>query len=714
MKIKIINISFFLLLIFVSDVIIAESTYAIDSLRQFIGNTKNHSEKYDALVQLFDLTKNNDFGIAEIYGQKALKQARSNKDVFGEANMYNKLGLEYASNYNYEKAMTYYDLSKNLFEQINEEEMVGVIYNNMGLNYGYQQETGKELIYHHKALTLFNKIKSESRQAMSYINIGNVYAQKDDLEKALNYYKKAQPIYEKFQDYKRLATCLNNISLIYYNKKNYLKSYETFQKTLKVYELLGNARGTSMILYNMASPLMKLKRYDEAEERLTRALKIVTKENDNNGIAICNNNFGALNLELGNYNKAEEFYLLSNNAALKARMIDLATENYSGLWKVYEKKGDYINAFKYYKKYAEINDSIHNKQIEKINEVERKLIANKNKQELELLNKESEIKSYQTKVTIIIGIGLILLLFIGIFSLFKKYQNKNKSNKLLEEKNHLIEEKSKEITDSINYAKRIQSAILPPDKFIKEHLPHSFVLYKPKDIVAGDFYWLVQQDGKILFAAADCTGHGVPGAMVSVVCNSGLYQSVREHNILDPGKILDKTREIIVNEFEKAEEAVMDGMDIALCSLKFLVQKPVRPLVDSELPESTINSKPETVAILQYAGAHNPLWIVRKGELIEIKANKQPIGKFDNSEPFTTHTIEMQKDDLIYIFSDGYIDQFGGEKGKKFKGKAFRELLLSVCDKSMDDQKNILENSFATWRGKLEQVDDVCIIGVKV
>ena len=196
------------------------------------------------------------------------------------------------------------------------------------------------------------------------------------------------------------------------------------------------------------------------------------------------------------------------------------------------------------------------------------------------------------------------------------------------------------------------------------------------------------KDGKVLYAAADCTGHGVPGAMVSVICNNGLNRSVREYGLTDPGKILDKTREIVIQEFEKSEEEVKDGMDIALCSIE--------------------GDK------LEYAGAYNPLWIIRNGEVIETKANKQPIGQFDNPTPYTTHSIDLVPGDSIYIFSDGYVDQFGGEKGKKFKSKAFRTLLLSIQDEPMEDQKTIIDEAFEDWRGTLEQIDDVCVIGVRV
>jgi serine phosphatase RsbU (regulator of sigma subunit) len=251
-----------------------------------------------------------------------------------------------------------------------------------------------------------------------------------------------------------------------------------------------------------------------------------------------------------------------------------------------------------------------------------------------------------------------------------------------------LEEKNQEILDSINYAKRIQNAILPPMKLVKEYLSQSFILYKPKDIVARDFYWLEHTAGKVLFAAADCTGHGVPGVMVSVVCNNGLNRAVREHGLTDPVQILDKTREIVVQEFEKSDEEVKDGMDIALCTIEGYN--------------------------LQYAGANNPLWVIRNGELFETIANKQPIGKFDNLQAYATHTFELQKGVSIYIFSDGYVDQFGGDKGKKFKTKAFRELLLSIQDKAMEEQKIFIDETFENWKGELEQLDDVCVIGVRI
>ena len=286
------------------------------------------------------------------------------------------------------------------------------------------------------------------------------------------------------------------------------------------------------------------------------------------------------------------------------------------------------------------------------------------------------------------------LVFIVAFYFRKIVNNLEKNNK---RKNEELKISNKEITDSINYAKRIQRAILPSDQLITTNFPKSFVLYKPKAIVAGDFYWMHVlhkhiDNEVVLLAAADCTGHGVPGALVSVVCNNALNQTVKEHGIMQPSLILDRTKELVIETFENTKEMVKDGMDIALVSYN----------------KKTLE--------LEYAGANNPLWIIRKNstEVEVFKADKQPIGFCDNIKPYKNHTIQLGKGDSFYIFSDGYADQFGGEKGKKLKYKPFKELLLAINNLEMQQQCSTLNTYFKAWKGDLEQVDDVCVIGVRV
>ncbi len=248
---------------------------------------------------------------------------------------------------------------------------------------------------------------------------------------------------------------------------------------------------------------------------------------------------------------------------------------------------------------------------------------------------------------------------------------------------------------SIEYAKKIQSAILPSDQLVKAYFKESFILYRPKDIVAGDFYWTQELENHILFAVADCTGHGVPGALVSVVCNNALNRAVREFNLSNTGEILDKTRKIVIKEFEKSEENVYDGMDIALIKMP-------------------LDFEPNQAVEIEFSGANNPLWIIRDNNLIEYKGDKQPIAKFHKPSPFKTTNITLKSNDNLYIFSDGFTDQFGGEKGKKFKHNPFRTLLLRINQLNMNDQRQHVKETFQNWKGRLEQVDDICVVGLKI
>ncbi|MBK9192528.1 MAG: SpoIIE family protein phosphatase [Crocinitomicaceae bacterium] len=322
-------------------------------------------------------------------------------------------------------------------------------------------------------------------------------------------------------------------------------------------------------------------------------------------------------------------------------------------------------------------------------------------------------------------ISAILILLTALY-LFMRWRNSKliRDKKNLEEKVKIrtvqldnafqeIRQKNEEITDSISYAKRIQKAILPPSRIAKKLLGDNFIFYRPKDIVAGDFYWLNEKNNMTLCAVADCTGHGVPGAMVSVVCNSALNRAIREFELTNPADILNKVRELVIETFAQSEEEVKDGMDITLISLQ----------------KNTISNEIE----LNYAGANNPLWIFRKGKteipvtdkittdyfenndwtLIELKPDKQPVGKFINEKPFSNINFKIQKDDLVYLFSDGFADQFGGEKGKKMKNTNFKTILMQNLNLEMDSQMKEIEKEFIKWRGDFEQLDDVCVVGVK-
>ena len=274
----------------------------------------------------------------------------------------------------------------------------------------------------------------------------------------------------------------------------------------------------------------------------------------------------------------------------------------------------------------------------------------------------------------------------------------------------LIDEKSKDITDSIEYSKRIQRSIFIDKEKLKEHAPESFILFKPRDVVSGDFYWftnyVIPRDFQapngfnyvagceiLVVAAVDCTGHGVPGAFMSIIGNTLLNQTLT-HTISTPANALDFINSELKKSLNKNKEdtPLRDGMDIALCCID------------------------KNGMLMEYAGANNPVYVVRGEELIVLKADKQPITASKDSElrPFTNQRIDLQKGDIIYLFTDGFADQFGGKEEKKYMYKRFKETLISIRNNSMEDQRKILETTFEKWKGNLEQVDDVLVIGIKI
>lgn len=320
-------------------------------------------------------------------------------------------------------------------------------------------------------------------------------------------------------------------------------------------------------------------------------------------------------------------------------------------------------------------------EVNKLQQIDLEL-ADKDKRNVELqLGNERLIRNGLFGFAmLIVAVSLILLL---------AYRNKQKSNKILEAKNKLISDQKQEILDSIEYAKRIQSSILPPVKLVQQYLNDSFILFLPKDIVAGDFYWMEIKNEWVIFAACDCTGHGVPGALVSVVCHNALNRAVNEFGKVYPHDILDKVAELVQENFNNEHE-VQDGMDASVCAL---------------------NTKTEE---LFWSGANNPLWLIREKNLMEFKPDKQPIGKYDKRMPFSMNKIEAQKGDLIYLFTDGYADQFGGEKERKLTKAKFKDLLIAISVESLPIQKEKLLKFHENYKGKLEQIDDILIIGLKV
>ena len=622
----------------------------IDSLINSLPSITNKQEKVNTLNVIAWNISYNDFQQGIDYALQSVKEAKAINYNKGLSKAYNTLGTIYADLGMYNEALKYYNITIEINKEHDLKDGMASAYANIANIHAHLQnfKTAKEyFLLSNNEFKALNRIDSKVKTDLSLSKVYKSLNQEDSAE----YY-----LEEAFKSVKKKE---DNIYLL-----------------------------ANVFLYKAQSELAK-NNYAETLLYLQDAEEKFTKVNSPYDLFQVYNIYGELYYQQKKYNLAIKYYTEGLDKYSKNSSVTLKSNVYKGLSNSYLAIGNFAQAHAYQSKHILITDSINKENSN------NRLLAMENafkneRSQLELDNlkninklQEAEIEKQNTQ-KIAMAIGLFLMLLLAFF-IFRSYKQKKKSNLLLAEKN-------KEITDSITYAKRIQNAILPSDTTVKEYLPNNFILYLPKDIIAGDFYWLEHKDDNILFAAADCTGHGVPGAMVSVVCNNALNRTVREYGLTNPAEILNKTREIVVQEFEKSDDDVKDGMDISLCCL--------------ELSGS--------YATLQWAGANNPLWIIREGKLIETKPNKQPIGKTDNPLSFTTHEIQLQKGDTIYVFTDGFADQFGGTKGKKFMYKPFKELLLSIQNKTMEEQKIVLEQHFENWKGNLEQVDDVCVIGIRI
>jgi serine phosphatase RsbU (regulator of sigma subunit)/Tfp pilus assembly protein PilF len=646
-----------------------EKQHQIDSLNKVIANPKSHDTivaKTIFKTVFFYYLDNPDTTILICERGRALSEKTNFKKGLIQA--YGWLGYLLDNKGDIKEALNYYTKCLNISEEMKDHGQVAVMLNNIGRMYADQEDYEKSIEYHERGIKLWLELGDNLKGlANTYLNLASVYYKTDKIDEAIKLFNKSLKINKEIGDLHGIATSSAWLGKSYFDLGNAKDAIIIFKEAMEMHKQIKNKRGVSNCTHNVG--------------------KIYLKQG---------------NIKLAHIYAEKSFELAKELGYPKE--IESAANLLSG---VYEAQGQGIKALEMYKLHVQMKDSIKNEETQKATvqqqakyEYEKQKVLDDAEHD-KLLAIEQEEKEKQQILTGATagGLGLVVVFLIFVFNRLRitkkqklvieeQKEEVEQQKEVVELAHHELEEKNQEIMDSITYAKRIQSAILPAAKVVKEYLKESFILYKPKDVVAGDFYWMEHKDNKVLFAAADCTGHGVPGAMVSVVCNNALNRSVREHGLTDPGEILSKTREIVIAEFEKSEEEVKDGMDIALCSLEGMK--------------------------LKYAGAHNPLWIIRNGEIIETKANKQPIGQFDNPEPYTTHSFDLEAGDSIYIFSDGYVDQFGGEKGKKFKSNAFRELLLSIQDKAMEEQKTIIDEAFESWRGNLEQIDDVCIIGVQV
>lgn len=439
---------------------------------------------------------------------------------------------------------------------------------------------------------------------------------------------------------------------------------------------------------------------DVASTYLLKALEIAEKYEMVDSKATILMLIGLNYEEMNDLVNAEKYAYMSYAFSDANNLIFEKSEAIEVMIKLTEKKGEYKTALNFQKEFMEVRDSIFN--IEKLNKVKQV------KTKLELLEKEKEIASQKALSAkkdlenetiasrnnlLMLSLSAVILVLLSLVYAFiknkKLYSIISSQKREVDQKNELISEALKDIDDSLTYSKFIQNALMPSNgKF--DCFKDFFIFFKPKEKVSGDFYWLHQEGREVYFCVADCTGHGVPGALMSVVGANALNSCVKEQKMKEPKLILDKMSALVEQTLDSDERSMKDGMDICFCKLNLDTNE------------------------LTYAGANNPLYILNTSGLQILRPNKQPIGKYEHRTPFDQEQITLMKGDCLYLFSDGYADQFGGPNGKKFMYKKLRNLLENVGDLKMSEQHNTLETQFNNWKGNVEQVDDVCIIGVRL
>ena len=687
----------------------------------FLIQQDNQFKKLDNIIWNNIIYESPDSAI--LLAKEQLNIAKKTKNSLYFAKTYNTLGTSYYLKDDFFNANKYYSKSLIEYKKIKNLNGEAVVLNNLGNISKEQGNFVKAIDYYTTSLRIDEKLNNQSEIASCLNNIGILYANENEYKLAINYYKRSINIRRKIKDYKGLASPMNNLGNIYEYQKQYYKAIKYYRISYELEKKFKNKLGELTSLINIASVYKQIgdvdlnnsiQLYQKSEDLTKDVINSLKYLGNNNLTAFSYINLASLDLKQKQIDNSIKNGEIALNIAKLTGSVKYIKESSEILFTAYRENKEFEKSLFMHELFVQMNDSIYStKNQDEIIRQEYKYKYDKQVEADSLIKlKEKEISEVQLKEEKTKKIALIsglILMLIFLILMYNRYKVTFKQKEIISRKEQetfrqkeLLETKNKEITDSINYAKRIQAAILPAPKIVKEYLKDSFVLYIPRDIVAGDFYWMEQIKNGLIFAAADCTGHGVPGAMVSVLCNNALNRSVREYKLQDPGEILNKTREIIIHEFEKSEDNVNDGMDISLCTLLFN---------DSGIEKLQ-------PCQLKWAGANNPLWIIRNNDIIEFKPDKQPIGKYYENTPFTSHTIDIKKGDCIYSFTDGYKDQFGGlnngDSGKKLKANRMKELLIHLSNLPMEQQKQKLEDFFYEWKGDLEQVDDVCIIGVRI
>jgi len=665
------KIGFSILLFFFSSASLSQEN-EIDSLLATLHKAEKDTTEVNILNTLAEkYWQSSDYANALNFALEARMLSHQIKFQSGEGRAFINSSLVYWKQGDYPKAIELAFQGLHLFEAARNRPGIARAHNCLGLIYFNQKNFEEALIEYSKGLSIRNEIGDTTAIAGSLNNIGEVYKEQGDLDLALVYFEKALEINEKYKNENWAAININNIGTIYTLKA---EKYE-----IETDDQIANLK-------------IALGHY-------LKALKIREKIQDKQGIAQSYLSIGEVNMRLKNYDKARTSFENALHYSTGIGYLEAMKSSHQDLEYLGSTLGNWQDAYLHQKLFRLYSDSLINEENTR-KSIHAVMNFSFEKRENILKEAQKEEQRKQQLILISVTAGLIFALIIA-FVILRSLRRNQKQNRIIiaqkeivVKQKQLVEEKQKEISDSINYAERIQRSFMATTELLSNNLPSYFVFFQPKDVVSGDFYWAHQfENGSFLLATADSTGHGVPGAIMSILNISCLENAVEEKGLNAPAEILNHAREKIIQRLKKdgSPEGGKDGMDCSL--IRFDLEK----------------------AELTYSAANNPIWIVRQNELIALVADRMPVGKGDKDEiSFTQHVVSLQKNDVIYTLTDGLPDQFGGPRGKKFLYKKLKELLLSIAEEPLANQEERLKAEFLNWKGNLEQVDDICIIGIRV
>lgn len=689
----------------------------IDSLKKCISVQKNKDSLCNTFIELS--WESSFYGLnseAIDYALKAIELATQQKNEQGIINAKNALGNAYDELGEYKKAKYYFEHVMFYFKKQGSKKKLSKALNNLGTTYFNMSDYKNALTNFYDALHIKEEFKDSAGIANCYTNLGNVYWELDQKEKAAELFERSVKINRLIKNEEGAAATLANLAGLYNLKGDLSKAQQCQNEALLIYKRINLKEGIASCYTSIGLGFRQRKMNDSATYYYKKAMAISKELGDKvtygNGLLA----LGQIKLEEKNAQEAIKLFIegeqlmseVGNFESLKAFRLALSNAYYD--------VGDYKNSILAHRRFTFIKDSIFNIENSKIlsdlktkfevDKMEAELSA-KAEREKENLRLIAEVDK-QKRNGIIVTVALVLLVVL-VFSvmLFKRFQLTQKQKKIIElqkveveEQKLIVEEKQKELGDSINYAKRIQSSFMATETEFKDKVIDYFILFKPKDVVSGDFYWasfLKSSDklseGFLYINVADSTGHGIPGAFMSLLNMSLLNEGLLSKGLRQTNELLDFVRRILILGLKQDEsgQGGNDGMDCCLVCYDTSTKQ------------------------LQYSGANNPLWILREDKWIELNPDKMAVGRSPKQDiPFTSQVFQCKPNDILYLFTDGFADQFGGPKGKKFKYKQLNEVILQNSSRSMEEQKHILERAFDEWKGSLEQVDDVCIIGIRL